>query len=393
MRHTLTLIIITVTFIYSCRQTTEEEKTIQFKLEQTNDITTLKLDSVTGFYQQLSFRADQINQSESTISFINRLNSSVYIYSATSGERLNTFKLERDGPEGIGDPIISSLLVHNLDSVFIYSPNMRSIFLFNREGKMMDKQVIMRFDDESIPIMPEPIGLSRMIKVENEIFLPSIFKRRLESYQNIPSITVYNINDKSVSVRYPYPAKYSEAHWGSTFKYNTSLAYITEKSEIVISYPIINDLYVYNTRQPENMTAQTAKSQWIDKFEPFKEDINEAIGNNSGSYWDDMSRHSLINSDFSGLLFNPFNKILYRFAYIRPSEQEYNSGNESANLAIAAFDKDYNKLAEILLENSKYQLSMIAFNKEGLLIARPDLFELDENTMPLELIKLIELSN
>ncbi|WP_420387834.1 DUF4221 family protein [Roseivirga sp.] len=390
MKHTLVITAILGLFIYSCQPTSHEEAEHSFNLIPSGKLVSIELDSVTNFYQQLTFRVDQTTEGEPVISFINYINSSVYIYSATTGDQLVSFQLNREGPQGIGDPVISTLLIHNLDSIFVYSASRASLFLFNREGQLMEKQVIMRFDDDSVPIMPEPIGLNRMIIAGNQIFLPSIFKRRLKSYQGVPSVTRFNLNDKTVHTQYPYPNRYSEAHWGATFKYNTSLAFIPDRQEILVSYPIIDELYAYSLNDPNKSSKHMASSQWIDQFEPFNEDITLGMSNPSPEYWEDMNDYSLKTSDYAGLIFNPFNKTIYRITFVRPTEEEYDSGNKATNLGITAYDLNYNKLAEIKLNNSSYQPSMIAYNQDGLLLARTDLFEENEDVMSLELIQLVK---
>ena len=348
----------------------------------TDTYTELKLDSLTGFWH-LSFRIDSYTSSQNCISFINTQTNSLYIYSASSGDLITVKKLSIEGPNGVGNLSVAAHLVHSLDSIYVYNPNQGNLYLVDSESRVVNRYQIMKYDD-NVPIMPEPRSLSRIVKIRDELYFPSIFKRRLNEY-DIPSVVVFNLSTGAVKTKFPYPEKYSEAHWGSTFKYQPSITHKEGTEEVLVSYPIMHDIISYDI-STGRMKKNPMSSDLIDDFRPYSDDLADAF-NNTNEYFDRLSIYSFSNSDYTGLLYDKYRNLVYRISYIRPDETTVRKGDMGAKfISIAAFNESYEKVAEQKFDTDKYNASMIVVTKDGLLMPRIDLYDKNEDVLQLERI-------
>lgn len=346
----------------------------------TGNYTELKLDSLTGFWH-LSFRIDTYNSSQECISFINTQTNSLYIYSATSGDLITVKKINVEGANGVGNLSVAGHLVHNLDSIYIYNPNQGKLYLIDSESEVVNKYQIMKYDDD-VPIMPEPNGLSRIVKIKDELYFPSIFKRRLNVY-DIPSVVIFSLSSGVVKTKFPYPKKYSEAHWGSTFKYLPSIAHKEGTEVVLVSYPIMDNIVSYDVLLG-SMKELAMSSDLIDEFKPYSYDLADAF-NNTNDYFDRLNIHSFSNSDYTGILYDKYRQLFYRVSYIRPDEKAVRKGDMGAEfISITAFNESYEKVAEEKFDADKYNASMIVVTKDGLLMPRIDLYDKNEDVLQLE---------
>jgi len=352
-------------------------------LTSTGDIE-FPLDSLTGF-KSLSFSIDHLNDSSETVSFINRQTNSLYVYSLANKQVEKIHKFDMQGPKGVGALAAGSHLIHNRDSIFIYNPNLGTLFLFNGDTQLTNKFKIVDFNNSNLQIIPEPIGLAKFQIVGKEIFFPSTLAQPLNDYSNTPSQTIVNIVTGAIRYDFVFPKIYSEAYWGGSFKYFSTLAF--DGQNILINFPIDENIHIRNIENQTNSKAKIPSNQ-ISAFEPMDEDIKFGTKPRDDSFYQKQDLYSFSNSDFAGLLYDQFRNVYYRIVYARPTLEEVKGGDWIPDISIITFNQQFQILSEILLEKEKYDPSMIGVSKDGLLIARKDLYSNDENNLTLEIFKL-----
>jgi DNA-binding XRE family transcriptional regulator len=382
-------VIIFVFCLYSCDSGTNNQKNDQgnfnsLRLSSTNEFITLPLDSLTGF-KHLSFSINSNGAEDDWISFINSQTNSLYIYSLKDREIIRVNKFAKEGPEGIGSMMATSHLLHNLDSIFIYNPNLGTLFLFDGDTHLINKFKVVDFKKPDLKIIPEPIGLAKFQIIGKEIFFPSTLAQRLNDYSNISSQTIVNIETGAVRYDFVFPKVYSNAYWGSAFKYCSTLTF--DGQNILVNFPIDEEIHIQNIENQTNSKAKIPSNQ-ISTFKPMDEDIKFGTKPRDDSFYSIQDVYSFSNSDFAGLLYDQFRNVYYRIVYARPTLDEVKNGDWIPDISIITFDRQFQILSEILLEKEKYDPSMMGISRNGLLIARKDLFSNDENNLSLEIFRL-----
>ncbi|MFC3417125.1 DUF4221 family protein [Algoriphagus hitonicola] len=286
--------------------------------------------------------------------FLNRKSNSLYFYQKNDSEVDRIIPFEREGENGVGN--ISSYFIHRLDSIFLYSYGGARLYLIDSNQVVLNRYFV---DDEGVGVRPEVGGRRPLFKVGDHIVLNSWGSQK-EYYNNqdFPevSFTFLNIKDSSKTYKISYPDTYKNAIWGVQF-YQIFHDYNPIDNLMVISYPIDNNLYVYDFNNDNYEKISVLGGEDLDV---------EPLSYNSGKFVPNIieeAKHQMGQRYYSSIKFDSKNNLYYRLIE-EPFDEKYIeefSGSFSiyGPNSIEILDNQFKVIDVILLpENSYFMGSM-----------------------------------
>jgi hypothetical protein len=297
-------------------------------------------------------------EGEKYFTFLNKKNNSMYFYQFENGRINRKMTFEREGINGVGN--ISSYFIDSLDSIYLYSYGAARLYLVDSNEVVLNKYFV---NDEGVGVRPEVNGRRPLFKVGDNIVLNSWGSQK-EYYNNkdFPevSFTFLNINDSSKNYKISYPDTYKNAIWGMQF-YQIYHDYNPKDSLMVISFPIDNDLYIYDFKSHKYEKVSVSNGLNLSV---------EPLSYNSGKFVPHIieeAKHQMSQRYYSSIKFDEKNNLYYRLIE-EPYDQKYidefsgNFTNYGAN-SIQILDNQFKVVDVILLpENTYFMGSMFIKN-------------------------------
>ncbi|WP_296623270.1 DUF4221 family protein [Marivirga sp.] len=384
-------IIITLIILASCDSKKseiyfQEVNGLQFKdsifLEETGLIS-LHLDKETSFKHE-SIKSVEIDNT-SYLSFINGYNQHFYLYNLETRELHKKLKLEREGPNGIGNFTYGDHLYLNSDSLLIYNGWEASLYILNSKGNLLSKSEIVDFSKNHNLVSPEPSTMKPIRKVGDYVFIPCGIEKYLTDYSNQNSVIRYNLNTKEMDYIISFPDNYNQGYWGVAFKYKMGFDFYD--TDIISSFPIEN--YIYRHDSAGNyLNKYYVGSKYITQFEPFKEDIDYGVEKDHSVPNPQQRDHGFSNSDYTTIFYDEWRDLFYRIAYIRPKQAELETEGTIPDFSVIILNSNFEKVGEQLFDGLKYHPSMILVSKQGLLLGRSDLYKENEELLSFSVLKI-----
>ena len=169
-----------------------------------------------------------------------------------------------------------------------------------------------------------------------------------------------------------------------------NFTYNPTKKNLVVNYPISPFLYEYSL-EGVKIDSTYVGSKFIEVIKPMTYDINDALKKNRD--WEKEKMYSKSTSDYSKVMYDAKNNLYYRIVYIRPSEEDVKSGNGVLNFSVIITDDKFQKLGEQKFSSKTHTNSMILVSDLGLMIARRDLYNKDEDKMTFSIFNVSEITN
>ena len=378
MRNIFAGFFLLIFIFFSCKEekkdlnkVTKEEKTsslikkkeLRYKLNKTSTLFNI---SSASFYANSS--------GKQYFSFLNTNDNSLVIY---ENEKPLSIKLSIEGPNGVNK--IGSLTSHKIispDSIIILNSQTGRLFLVNKEGKRLNAYELIDIKNKKgLQTYPGNNSIAPILYYENKVILKNNFSRYFKDYSNIGTIKVVDLNSAKTYDIFELSKKYEKGFWGALFKYSASTC-LTHNNHLLVSYPIDDVLYEIDL-EGNVIDSFNCKSEFIDKFLPMSN--NMIYGNNQNADWKKIGNYSFYNSDYAGILYDKYRERYYRIVYLRPSREEVLRGNTIPDFSILILDKTFNVVDEHRFNSSQYFPSLILVSKEGLAIARKDMYLKDDN--------------
>ncbi len=313
---------------------------------------------------------------------MNKFNNDLIFYDYETGNSQFYINMEKNGPNGVGD--VSGLLVHSLDSIFIYSYNNGLLHIIDSSGKIKNKYNLIS-DGHRYQVRPYISNTTPMVKIGNKLLLNS-FGSRLKysksSDSNEKLILELDLYDRSVNYFFEYPKMYSTGIWGTAlhFMYNS---YNPIEKKFIVSFPIDNNIYLIGKNRKSE--KYLAKSSFIDKVKPLstanKIDPPPTV---------EESYFLRSQPTYSSIHFDEFSQMYYRVAYNSMNEEDFYSGDliksRFRDASIIVLNSKLKKIGEVNLGKYVYHPNYQFYNKNGIHIMK--LAIEDEDNLVFDIFKL-----
>jgi hypothetical protein len=331
-----------------------------------------------------------------TISILNPNKNIIHLFNGIDGEKLKNINLELDGPNGVGGlGMVSSHLIHNLDSIFIYNLQTGILFLVDEKGQKINQYLVTDYTDEINFPAPFPSTITPFYFFDGKIYMSCGINNYSDKFVEYPSSLVLDLDSKKISYNSTFPPKYDEAFWGITFKYDAGITVNHVEKKILFNFPIDNWVYSQDLESKSNPEKKLANSIYFEEHKAFDPNPEKYKSIDFSTKNIPLEHHAFSNSDYAGILFDPNNQVYYRIAFIRPNIADVEEGNRVPDISIITLDRNLKKIGEDLFLGKTYDNTMIFVTSRGLNIARKDLYSKDENYLEFEVFspKEIQSSN
>lgn len=162
----------------------------------------LPLDSVTTsnneFYQVLE------TDSGTYFTFLNPLVLAIYTYDLDKRELVKTIPLEKDGPNGLGEKVMSYQIISK-DSIILHSYYKRSLILINEHGQVLKKYPLYTDSIDHFPRTGDGAGIQ---KIGHQLFLNSGMGCSTEEPENFSTQIAIDLNDSTITEILPLSSSY-----------------------------------------------------------------------------------------------------------------------------------------------------------------------------------------
>ena len=336
----------------------------------------LPLDSITTFWHYSANISNSFNDAADYFSFLNSQDKSITYFDLKDKISKKVY-LNEDGENGIG--FYSDVMVHLMidkNDFYVYNAMSGRLFNIDSSGVVKEKFMIVDYEHDGDVPFPEPSGSNPIIKVGDDLYFSCNLNKQRNNFDNYGMILKYNLKNNSKKYILPLSNDYNKAFWGSPYRYVPNLTYNPKEKALIINYPI--SPYVFKSDLKGVITDSIyVGSKFFEEVKYMDLNIDYILSENRDFKNEDM--FSFSNSDYAKTIYDEYNNLYYRFTYLRPELEEVKRGNTMPDFSIIICDENFKKIGETKFSSDQFDVSMTGVTKEGLLIARRDLYNLNDN--------------
>jgi hypothetical protein len=312
----------------------------------------------------------------------------VYDYTRKNKEKI--IPIAEEGPNNVGK--ITENLAHfmdDLDTLFIQNEWTKLIYLLNDKGEVLRR---INYTKTNRPLLSNAYGFaSNPIKKRgNKLILPlrPINEETVNfDYTKIPTMLILNYHTGQIEYPVFLPNTYNEGFYGTNpFKYRSNFVQHPETNHYLINFAIDAHIYEYD----HNYTfikKYLIPSEHFSTIPPFSQSVPSP-----NEYSEEKNReYTMTNPDFNWMIYDEPSQIFVRMAYLRPSLEKYKSGHRLPHATLIIFNLNMEKIGETFLNGGVYRPDIFFHNEEGIHIARSDWYGRDENFLPFEIFRPMEI--
>jgi len=352
----------------SSKQEISESRNYTANLFVTDNKLIFKTDSVTPASSDCLFAHDI--GGKRYLSYLNKSNNEIVIFDIDSQQQLYKIKPEKEGAQGVGT--INGFYFSSFDSIYICPKSKKSIFIIDKESKLLKTINYGKNGDQPIPSPKSFTNLPLLIE-NNKVFLPSFPFGNWSNYNSLSEVPLcYMVNISNNDSRYlnmTYPEGYLN-------KGNTEPTYGRIKVGSKFIYSFFADHYIYITKDHREVKKLMASSEFFEEFKYLKKNP-------------DMQEYSKFRCEtpyYSSIIYDKNRKVYYRFTSLGV-EIETNDNlalisRFSPNASIIILDSLLNKIGETKLPFGRFNISNYFVTNEGLYVSENNPMNenyLDEN--------------
>jgi len=316
-----------------------------------------------------------------------KLNKEIRLFNLGAGKEIEPIPVCDTGINSI--PHHLGFLVKDLDSIYLPGAN-QHLFCINRNGKIIKKIDFSALSRE-YPLLTVACSISRFTKgaviIGNEIFFlqedtrKNYFSRKPSDYR---FLFKYNVKNDSFGIS---PISLPDNFWDEGKREMSIFLTYNELQKVFVFGSMYSDkIYLSNDGKKITKTYHS-RSKAIQEYFLYSPENNL----NSENYFYSLCKYSYN----VGLIWDPYNKIYYRFVWPGMKDLSINQRelisqvfNCFPTFTIDILDKDFNTLGSYPLPKNKYNWNNYFLTKDGLFLAENDSTDKKNNTWTFHLFKV-----
>jgi hypothetical protein len=180
---------------------------------------------------------------------------------------------------------------------------------------------------------------------------------------------------------------YDKGFYGTNpFKYRSNFVYHPKSRHYLVNYAIDPHIYEYDQNY-QYIKKYLIPSKHFENIKPFLHSLPTP-----SEYSEEKDEdYTMTNPDFNWMIYDEPSQTFVRMAYLRPSLEDYKTGHELPHSSLIIFNNNMEKIGETFLNGGVYRTSVFFHNEEGIHIARSDWYGRDENFLPFEIFRPMEI--
>jgi uncharacterized protein DUF4221 len=338
------------------------------------------LDSLTSFFQN-SIQYREVGDS-GYLSIFNEAANSIYEYAYDDKRSRKIVHFEKEGPNGIGSNYKMGHLIAGADSIFLLNYLTKELFLTNFEGKVLKKYSLAADDEKTQPSVQLDTRYTAYKTGKKIYFIGANYFHQDDNTSLLNSI-VLDLESGEKSYHFPRPEIYNEGNWGY-FKYIVYHCYNPGTKKLVYSFGVSDSLFE-TSLDFETTIGHPARSRHFGEIKPLTENLNETVAEER------IDEYDMTTPCYGPVLFDKYNELYYRFAFLPILTDDYKSGDRSrqkTKTSIIVLDTRFKFIDEMILPVDGYMIIMYFINREGLHIAKSSRYKENEDFLTFGIFKL-----
>lgn len=331
-------------------------------LEEAKDMITLLPDSSLGKFSSLS--SFSTRDGRGLIALYDIKKHSELFFDTKGRERSRVVLNVPDSLSDYGDPFIKPL---SPDSILALWPGMRSVYLFNKEGKIIkqfdattalnDKQK--NYSLVAMNISPISFdGKNMYITCTRLDVVVRTNEARKIYFSTPPDIRINLLNPGQQKNTGIWPAEYKS---GVSFRDFYPQRCINDDGEIIYAFSASDSIYVL--KDDKVISRHFCKSRFMTERHSYPDD--------SVGHFSYLERYDITEPRYISLIYDPYRKYYYRIAvhaieYEKPGGMTVN-GTFDKSWSLMIMDRNFTILNEIIFDHKRF-LPLVFPVGDGLLI-------------------------
>lgn len=297
----------------------------------------------------------------------------ISIYDLELQELVNEINFDFEGPRSVPKSI-NYAYTHNFDSIFLFAPLPQQIYLVDSVGNKFD-QFDLQLEDMHYVY---PDGIHPPYFNSGTLFLPTYPSPMENATSSDYGMIEFDIARKAFGTQYNLSQKYDEGFWDKHSYRKAISTFNEDNNSIIMSFP--NDEYIYVTDAQGNKSKHFAGSSEMKTLKP----LSDELYNDDGKTF----RMQAEQGFYSGLKYDRWRKVYYRFAY-NPINKFADRSTIGKNASIIILNKDFEIVGESPINAKKYSFGINFINKDGLYFFNNHNYEKeDDSQFSFDLFKL-----
>lgn len=290
------------------------------------------------------------------LTFLNDHNKSICFYDNNSAEYLYRINLENLRNQICG-------YYWDNGNIFAYSYNSGILFSIDSSNNVKSKYLMSNASKGNKDmIYPAPYlqSLAPLKKYDNKILSVGFVtgETSFETTNNRTVVTIFDLDDSSISNVVNYPEIYTLYNWAGGFTYRMP-SYDLVNESIIINFPACHYLIKYSlaTGIQSNHYAGGSTIEYIKSF-PFSK--NKTIDENRAWVW------YMNNPSYEGVLYDKYREQYYRISRLPIRDYNVKERGNRKPIVIIILDANLNYIGEVNLPPDVYFLPGNCYvSKEG----------------------------
>jgi hypothetical protein len=283
------------------------------------------LDEHTGFdsYSINMYHADTLRR---YFTMTNHLNNTLLIYDYDRpAEVHHVIPLVKDAEQNVGRLSRGhGHIILNKDSIYLYNSNTAFLYLMDWDGNIKEKTKLHELTGTTPESgRPTMSSMAPMIHADGYLYIPCEVNAQLEHSIKANLVLKYHLATNSFEFISPFTDLYNQANWGPLFNYKVTFAYHPQRNSLILNYPIDPYLYDYDLTENRVKDQSFAGSSLINGIPPMHKDVYYVKDMEVFKLNEERKQYGWTTSTQPYVLYDPYQNLLYRIAYIRPTPEAF----------------------------------------------------------------------
>lgn len=323
----------------------------------------------TNMWQETSIIQPFQEDGKDYIAIFNQFGLKLNIYDYDLKKRVKEIYFEREGPNGVGSKTdqMGCFVIHS-DTIIIYNYWERKIKVLNSHSQVFLSKDI---PESSSVYFNTIVRHSPPVEAKGSVYFPNLnhgsLKGSLIPSGQMPAFMRFDYRSGNFSFFQQRSEVYDIGYNLAGDNGYVFATYNPDRQKIVYSFR--QDQFLYASSLDGKLEKHFVGSKYFKQLEPFSFSFEDGYDKEGAGSDPAMRLYILTSPKYDRILYDEWNKLYYRFAFLPRTREEYEAGNFDFKQSIIIIDTNFQKAGEWMIPSS-YSTSSAFVTKDGLLMPK-----------------------
>ncbi|MCB0632074.1 MAG: DUF4221 family protein [Saprospiraceae bacterium] len=294
----------------------------------------------------------------------------LHIYDYPTMQKIKRIDFALQGPDGVGGN--TSSMGHFLyapDTIIIYNYWDNKLLVFDINGRKLSATALPAPDESHFSCQ---LAYANAFRRGTQVFLPNTYQGvmagQLIPAADIPAFLVFDLADNSLA---SFGQRSEVYDMGYNVAGDNSMVFGNIGSSKEILYSFKKDHHLYRASTAGKVEKYPLGSEYFADLPPFSESFRDGFAQENASS-KVLSEYVLTAPKYGQILYDPWNKVYYRFAFLPRNKEELKANRRRLKPSVIIIDENFNKVGETRIDAAGYydirKLYDAFVTKDGLVI-------------------------